>query len=57
VTVTVAEMLGTHRALVPDGAGVADCCEAGHPDAAEAAAHAWRLTRALKRREAERAAA
>ena len=27
------------------------CCEAGHADAPEAARHAWRLTRALARRE------
>jgi hypothetical protein len=56
VTVTVAEMLGRHRAQVPDDAGVADCCEAGHADAEEAAGHAWKLTRALARREAERLA-
>lgn len=34
-----------HRALI----GGADCCEAGHPDAAEAAQHAWILTQALAR--------
>ena len=34
-----------HRALI-DGA---DCCEAGHPDALEAAQHAWILTQALAR--------
>lgn len=51
MTVEVAETLGRHRAQTDAG----DCCEAGHPDAAEAAAHAWKLTRALARREAERA--
>ena len=50
MTVEVAETLGRHRAQTDAG----DCCEAGHPDPAEAAAHAWRLTLALKRREAER---
>lgn len=51
MTVTVAEMLGRHRALIPDGDGLADCCEDGHGEAEDAAAHAWRLTRALARRE------
>jgi hypothetical protein len=52
VKVAVAEAGGRYAALTDAG----DCCEAGHPDAAEAARHAWRLTRALRRHEAERAA-
>lgn len=49
--VTVAETQGRYRALVPDGAGVADCCEAGHATEDEAAAHALLLTQALARHE------
>jgi hypothetical protein len=50
VTVAVTEEDGLYRALVPvDGTGIR-CCEAGHADAAEAAAHAWRLTRAIARK-------
>lgn len=49
--VTVAETAGRHRALVPDGTGMADCCEAGHPTGPEAAVHALRLTQALARHE------
>lgn len=49
--VIVAETDLRHRAVI----GEADCCEAGHPEAIEAARHAWTLTRALTRREAVRA--
>jgi hypothetical protein len=52
VTVTVAEENGGHRALIDE---TIPCCSPGHPDAGEAARHAWRLTRAIARK-AERAA-
>ena len=55
MTVTVAEQDGRHRAAVPVDDGELPCCTAGHPDAAEAASHAWKLTRAIARK-AERAA-
>lgn len=55
--VTVAENDLRHRALILAGGRAAWCCEAGHADAPEAAQHAWKLTQALKRHEAERAAA
>jgi hypothetical protein len=50
VTVTVTELDGRHRAEVPFEAIDLPCCTAGHADALEAAAHAWRLTRAIARK-------
>jgi len=50
LTVDVTEQDGRHRAVVQyEDAGL-PCCSAGHPDALEAAAHAWRLTRAIGRK-------
>ena len=54
MTVTVAETGDRHRALVTHDGKAAWCCE-GHAEAAEAARHAWKLTRAIARREAGRA--
>lgn len=54
MTVEVAEAGGKHRALVPgDGGESFPCCEHGHPDAGSAALHAWKLTRAIARRDAK----
>lgn len=52
MTVTVAEDDGWHRALIY---GTIPCCSPGHPDAEEAARHAWKLTRAIARKQAARA--
>lgn len=58
MTVTVAETDDDrHRALVPAGERPVLCCEPGHPDAAEAALHAWKLARAIARHEAKASAA
>lgn len=55
MTVTIVDEDGCNRAVVAfDGTG-AWCCEAGHTEAVEAAAHAWRLTRALERKAARAA--
>ena len=53
MTVTVAEEDLRHRALIDETV----CCEAGHPDAIEAAQHARRLTRAMAGRDASVSAA
>jgi len=53
MTVTVAQTDDRHRALVPNGERPAFCCEHGHADAASAALHAWKLIRAIARREAK----
>ena len=50
MTVTVTEADGWHRADVPFEGDNLPCCTPGHPDAEEAAAHAWRLTRAIARK-------
>jgi hypothetical protein len=50
VTVEVAEEDRRFRASVPVEDDDLPCCEAGHADAEEAAAHAWRLTRAIARK-------
>jgi hypothetical protein len=50
LTVDVAEEDLRYRAGVPVDDGELPCCGAGHPDAAEAARHAWRLTRAIARK-------
>jgi hypothetical protein len=50
LTVEVVEVDGRHRASVHAGDADLPCCTAGHADALEAAAHAWRLTRAIARK-------
>ena len=52
MTIEVAEDDGRHRASVPFEGDTLPCCTAGHADAVEAAAHAWRLTRAIARKTA-----
>lgn len=55
MTVTIVEDDGMHRAVVSvDGTG-AWCCESGHLEAEDAAAHAWKLTRAMARKTARAA--
>ena len=50
MTIDVAEDDSAFRALVPVGDSGVICCTAGHPDAEEAARHAWKLTTALERK-------
>lgn len=50
MTVTVAEEDLRHRAVIDQSI---PCCEPGHPDAAEAALHAWKLATAIARHEAK----
>lgn len=47
MTVIVVETDLRHHARIDS----CDCCESGHGTALEAAQHAWRLVRALRRRE------
>lgn len=50
MTVTVTEEDGRHRSAVPYEGSFLPCCEAGHPDEAEAALHAFRLVQAMERK-------
>ena len=52
MTVDVTVRDGRCRAVVAAAETELPCCEAGHPDPAEAARHAWGLTRALARKTA-----
>ena len=50
MTAAVTEDNGRRRAVVIfEGTGL-PCCADGHPDALEATAHAWRLTKAIGRK-------
>jgi hypothetical protein len=56
MTVDVIEAGLRHYALLSrEDAPSAPCCETGHPDPESAALHAWKLTRAIARREAKAA--
>ena len=50
MTVTVTEEDGRHRASVTFEGHELPCCTPGHGEAAEAAEHAWKLTRAIARK-------